>query len=155
MQSTVIPVWHDIAKQVDWSAGSIFQWQAQSCEFWLPTRRYTSRLWAVFQQILKFWIELGFCHQLHHHTAATLIHRDSGERPHCLQNCLSQGMFVVKFSAWERAWEEPPDGGMSCCSTDMCHLRKLSQFCTAVIQSEYLKAWSLDFLMHNMFTSTH
>lgn len=87
IKSTVIPKWHDVAKQGDWFVGSILQWQLRSCEIWIPTRKCTDRLKAMLQQVLKFCLDLMGCYQLHLHIIAALLHIDNGETPQCLGAC--------------------------------------------------------------------
>lgn len=149
MKSTVIPIWHDIAKRGDWSVGSILQWQAQSCEIWLPTRKCTGRLKAMFQQVLKFCLDLGACYQLHLCIIAALLRRHSGETPQglggcpCLRVCLCWNLMLEQVHGKNHQHRDCT-GGMSCCSTAKCQFGKLPQFCTAEVPvwiPEGLKPW--------------
>lgn len=78
MKSTVIPIWHDIAKQGDWSAGSILQWQVVRSGY--QPEKVPVDL-KQRQQILKFFLDLGACCLPHLCLIAALFHRGSGETP--------------------------------------------------------------------------
>lgn len=123
-KSTVIPIWHDIAKQGDWSVGSILQWQLQSCEIWLPTKKCPGRLKAVCQQILNFCLDLTACYQLNLHIIAALLHRDS------VRVCLCWSLMLEKVHGQNHQSSNCADG-RNCCSRAKCQLEKLPQFCTA------------------------
>lgn len=118
MKSTVIPIWHDTAKQGDWSVGSILLWQPQSCEIWLPTRKCTGRLKAVCQQVLKFCPDLTACYQLNLHIIAVLLHR------HSVRVCLCWTLMLEKVHGQNHQSSNCADG-VNCCSRAKCQLAKL------------------------------
>lgn len=124
VKSTVIPIWHDIEKQGDWSVGSILQWQLQSCEIWLPTRKHPGRLKVVCQQILNFCLDLTACYQLNLRIIAALLQRDS------VRVCLCWSLMLEKVHGQNHQSSSYADG-MNCCSRAKCQLEKLPQFCTA------------------------
>lgn len=141
-KSTVIPIWHDIAKQGDWSVGSILQWQLQSCEIWLPTKKCPGRLKAVCQQILNFCLDLTACYQLNLHIIAALLHRDS------VRVCLCWSLMLEKVHGQNHqssncAVPEPSVSWKNCHSSAL----QVSEF-------QYLKTQSLYFLLLYMSTST-
>lgn len=149
MKSTVIPIWHDIAKQGDWSVGSILQWQLQSCESWLPTRKCTGRLKAVCQQVLKFCSDLTACYQLSLCITAALLHRDS------VRVCLCWIWMLEKVHGHMRTtrvaivlmeWIPAREPSVS---WENCHSSALS-----MSEFLYMKTQRLYFLLLYMFTST-